>query len=114
MAEFKGARATESGVSKASACLPGLGIDIEHRRSADGNAEQISIRLQALPSFQAVGRWLESTNPLALWMAATRLAWLPWLAVARGGMLARELPAPEPRAARGTGEAPLAGQDENR
>jgi hypothetical protein len=41
-----------------------LDIEIIHRRSL--KAEQISINLQAMPSFEAFGRFLETTNPFAL------------------------------------------------
>jgi hypothetical protein len=37
--------------------LPGLDIEIIHRRSPSGDAEQISINLQAVPSFEAFGRF---------------------------------------------------------
>jgi hypothetical protein len=59
--------------------LPGLDIEVMHRRSAD--AEQIAVRLQAMPSFEAFGRALESANPFAFWADAARLLWLPWLAL---------------------------------
>ena len=65
-------------LTRAVARLPGLEIEVAHRRSP--GAEQISIHLQAVPSFAAFGRALESANPLALWVEAARLAWLPWLA----------------------------------
>jgi hypothetical protein len=38
---------SETDVTKASARLLGLDIDIVHRRSADGESEQISINLQS-------------------------------------------------------------------
>jgi hypothetical protein len=63
--------------TRATAHLPGLDIEITHRRSP--NAERISIHLQATPSFEAFGRFLESANPFAFWAEATRLAWLPFL-----------------------------------
>jgi hypothetical protein len=63
--------------TRAVAHLPGLDIAIEHRRSP--NAETISIHLQAVPSFEAFGRYLEATNPFAFWMKAAQLAWMPWL-----------------------------------
>ena len=62
---------------------PGLDIEIVHRRSPDGEAEQLSINLQAAPSFEALGRVLEAANPFAFWVAAAQLAWLPWLQTAR-------------------------------
>jgi hypothetical protein len=71
----------ESDATKATAHLPGLDIEIVHRRSPGGEAEQISINLQAVPSFEAFGRFIETANPFAFWAQAARLAWLPWLAL---------------------------------
>jgi hypothetical protein len=68
-----------------------------HRRSPQGDAEQISINLQAVPSFEAFGRFLETANPFAFWAQAARLAWFPWLAA-----FARRDVASEPAIARGT------------
>ena len=88
MSEFKGAtRGREVDATTASAHLPGLDIEIVHRRSPDGDAEQISILLQAVPSFEAFGRYLEAANPFAFWAQAARLAWFPWLAAAHAVML---------------------------
>jgi hypothetical protein len=64
-----------------------LKIEIVHRRSPSGDAEQISIPLQAMPSFEAFGRFLEDANPFAFWVQASRLAWLPWLEAARIALL---------------------------
>ena len=63
--------------TRASASLPGLDIEVTHRRSPV--AEHISIHLQATPSFEAFGRFFESANPFAFWAEATRLPWLPFL-----------------------------------
>jgi hypothetical protein len=63
--------------TRATARLPGLDIEIVHRRSPRGDAEQISINLQAVPSFEAFGRFIEIFNPFAFW---AKIAWLPWLA----------------------------------
>jgi hypothetical protein len=79
-------RGREVDTTIAGAHLPGLDIEIVHRRLPDGEAEQISIHLQAVPSFEAFGRYLEAANPFAFWAQAARLAWLPWLAVARAVM----------------------------
>jgi hypothetical protein len=65
----------------ATAHLPGLDIEITHRRSPEGDAEQISINLQAVPSFEAFGRYIEAANPFLFWAQAARLA---WVALARG------------------------------
>jgi hypothetical protein len=68
---------------RATARLPGLDIEIIHRRSLNDEAEQISINLQAMPSFEAFGRFLETTNPFALWAQTVQMAWFPWLNAAR-------------------------------
>jgi hypothetical protein len=68
----------EDDVTRAVAHLPGLEIEIVHRRSA--SAERISVHLQAMPSFEAFSRTLEGGNPFAFWAAAARMAWAPWLA----------------------------------
>jgi len=73
----------EDNTTRATARLPGLNIEIIHRRSLNDEAEQISINLQAMPSFEAFGRFLETANPFVLWAQAVQLAWLPWLNVAR-------------------------------
>jgi hypothetical protein len=61
---------------RATTRLPGLDIEVVHRRSPDGDREEISINLQAVPSFEAFGRFLEAANPFAFWAEATRLTWL--------------------------------------
>jgi hypothetical protein len=58
----------------ATARLPGLDIEIIHRRSLNDEAEQISIHLQAMPSFEAFGQFLETASPLGLWAQAVQLA----------------------------------------
>ena len=94
MQEFKGTTpedevdAAETGTTRATARLPGLDIEIMHRRALEGHAEQISINLTAVPSFEAFGRALEAANPFAFWAQAAQLAWLPWLETLA---LAREL-----------------------
>jgi hypothetical protein len=45
--------------------VPSLDIEIVHRRSQAGDAEQISINLQAVPSLEAFSRYVESANPFA-------------------------------------------------
>jgi hypothetical protein len=80
--------------AKATAHLPGLDIEIVHHRAEGADAERISIHMQAVPSFEAFGRYLEAASPFAFWAQATRLAWLPWLAAAS---LAMQPFAPAPR-----------------
>jgi hypothetical protein len=77
----------EDGTTRATARLPGLDIEIVHRRPPGAEVEQISINLQAVPSFEAFGRFLETTNPFAFWARAAQMAWLPWLGAARSFML---------------------------
>ena len=84
MAEFKAAPPSNDVVpTTARVQLPGLDIKIDHQRSVAGNFEQISINMRAVPSFEAVGRFLEQANPFALWIQATQLAWAPWLEAMR-------------------------------
>ena len=82
--------------TRASARLPGLDIDIIHRQSPNGDWEQISINLRAIPSFEALGSLFEAANPFTYWVRATRLMWMPWLVAAQTIMLpadrARTLP----------------------
>ena len=80
MSEFeRDPQQSEVGATRATARLPGLNIEVVHRWSPDGDSEQISINLQAVPSFEAFGRFLEAANPFTFWAQAGRLAWLPWL-----------------------------------
>jgi hypothetical protein len=59
--------------------------------SPDAEVEQISINLQAVPSFEAFGRFLETTNPFALWAQAAQLALFPWLGAASARASRRSL-----------------------
>ena len=86
----------ESDTTRAVASLPGLEIEVVHRRLPDAQAEQISIHLQAVPSFAAVGRFLGATNPFAFWAHAAQMAWLPWLGAANA-LLPPQRIAPPPR-----------------
>jgi hypothetical protein len=77
----------EDGTTRATAHLPGLEIEIVHRRSPGAEVEQISINLQAVPSFEAFGRFLETTNPFVLWAQAAQLTLFPWLGPASALMV---------------------------
>ena len=68
----------EEDTTRATARLPGLEIEVVHRRAPD--AERISVHLQATPSFEVFGCFFENANLFAFWAEAARLAWLPWLA----------------------------------
>jgi hypothetical protein len=63
----------------AKAQLPGLEIEIVHRRAPEADAELMSINVRAVPSFEQFGRYVEETNPFAVWTQAARLVWMPWL-----------------------------------
>jgi len=58
---------SDNDTTRATASLPGLEIEIVHRRPQGGDLEALSINLQAMPSFEAFGRSLEAANPLAFW-----------------------------------------------
>jgi hypothetical protein len=72
---------TQIDATRATARLPGLDIEIIHRRSPTGDAEQLSINLRVVPSFEAFCH-VESANPFAFWAKAAQMVWLPWLAAA--------------------------------
>lgn len=82
--------------TRAMARLPGLNIEIVHQRSAGGDAEQVSITLQAVPSFDAFSQYLEALNPFVLWAQLAQMAWFPWLQGTRSGSLPWNAP-PSPR-----------------
>jgi hypothetical protein len=50
-----------------------------HRKSPAADAEQISINMKAVPSFDAFGRFLQTANPFAFW---AQTAWFPGLGAA--------------------------------
>jgi hypothetical protein len=108
LSEFKTAtRLKDVEPTTATAHLPGLDINIVHQRSATGDSEQILINMQAVPSFEAFGRFLKNANPLAFWTQATQLAWAPLFEVSRVMMLPWTIapPLPKPEAA-STGRTP--------
>jgi hypothetical protein len=91
--------ADETDTTRASARLPGLDIEVMHRRAADGDAEQISVNL----SFAGFGRAVEVADPFSLWVQSVQapwlMTWLPWLEAARMMGLPSTLPwalAPRP------------------
>jgi hypothetical protein len=86
---------SDNDTTRATASLPGLEIEIVHRRPQGDDLEALSINLQAMPSFEAFGRFLESANPFVFWAQAMQqameqamqMAWLPWLGASRALML---------------------------
>ncbi len=67
--------------TRISTSLPNLDVDVRHRRSWEGDAEQIQVTLTAVPSFQAAARLAEAANPALFWMRMMQAAWAPWLAL---------------------------------
>jgi hypothetical protein len=92
----------EKQITRTTASLPGLDVEIIHRRSPETEAEQISIHLQAVPSFEAIARYLGTANPFAFWARAVQIAWLPWLGAASA--LMPSTPAPRPQLTSGQSE----------
>jgi len=84
------------GATKVAARLPGLDIEIIHRRLPEADAERISINLTATPSFEAFGDFLEAANPFTFWLRAMELAWAPWLQAASAVMQPQSAPRPLP------------------
>ena len=74
---------SDNDTTRATASLPGLEIEIVHRRPQGDDLEALSINLQATPSFEAFGRFLETANPFVFWTQAMQMAWLPWLGASR-------------------------------
>ena len=66
--------------TRATARLPHVDIDMVHRRARDGDAEQMSVSVQAVPSFATFARLVAATNPVAFWTSLARASWTPWLA----------------------------------
>jgi hypothetical protein len=73
-------------VTRATARLPELEIEILHRWLPGGEGEQLSINLTAMPSFEAFSWAIESGNPFTLWAQAV-MVWLHWFGGARSLML---------------------------
>jgi hypothetical protein len=86
--------------TRAVARLPHLDVEIVHRRAWDGEAEQLSVTLRGIPSFEAFGQFIESTNPFSFWMGLVQAAWSPWL-----GLLGAAAPRRIGGPASGTGDS---------
>jgi hypothetical protein len=76
-------RSIDNDTTRATASLPGLKIEIVHRRPPGADVEALSINMQAMPSFEAFGRYFEAANPFAFWAQVFQIAWLPWLGATR-------------------------------
>lgn len=86
-------------VTRATARLPYLDVEIRHRKSEDDDAEYVSLTLKATPSLDAFARHvaqpevmsaLLAMNPMMWWLRATQATMQPWLAANRA-----LLPAPD-------------------
>ncbi len=66
---------------RAVARLPGIDIDILHRKSEEGEGEEMLIRVRAVPSFDAAFGALEAANPFLMWSRMMQAAWAPFLAL---------------------------------
>ena len=64
--------------TRAIAHLPGLDIEIVHRRPQGDSGEAIGIMLHAMPSFDALSRTMFPPHPLLLWAELTQAAWKAW------------------------------------
>ncbi len=64
--------------TRAMARLPGLDIEIVHRRPQGEAGEAIGIMLHAVPSFDALSRTMFAPNPLLLWAEFTQAMWSAW------------------------------------
>jgi len=100
--------------SRAVAHLPGLEIELRHKKAPGEHAEYLAVTLKATPDIDAVAAWL---TPMR--MAQAMLAMNPFLAWAASAnpfvaaMLRPERPAPRsilaPSPPRPAGERPRAG-----
>ena len=79
-------RDAKDNTTRATARLPGLDIEIVHQQLPNADAEQISVHLRAMPSFEAFGQFVQAANPFAFWAEAARAAWLPWFEASRALM----------------------------
>ncbi len=66
---------------RAVARLPGIDIDILHRRSEEVDGEEMLIRVRAMPSFDAALGVFETGNPFLMWSRMVQAAWAPWLSL---------------------------------
>jgi hypothetical protein len=107
LSQFTGSSPLSADDARLTARLPGLNVEITHRRSLGGEAEQIVINLQAVPSFEAFARWLEAANPYALWAQGLWLAWGSALEATCALM-----PGLPPLAKTGSGAAGLASEEQ--
>ena len=68
-------------------------MDVARASAVEGDPEEISISLRAVPSVEAFVRVLETAG---LWTQAMHWAWQPWFAAMRGFAHAWALESPPP------------------
>lgn len=78
--------------TRTTARLPGLDVEILHRRTWDGGREGVQVTVQAVPMQETVARLFEASNPMLMWMRMAEAAWAPWLAF----MAPPRIPEPAP------------------
>jgi hypothetical protein len=64
--------------------LPSLDIEIVHRTARQGQDEYLSVTMRGTPSLDAIGRLLETANPLFFWTRLMQAAWSPWIGLFGG------------------------------
>lgn len=97
--------------AKAVARLPNLDVEIIYSRSPEGEFERLSISLQAAPSFEAFGRYVEALNPFLFWTRFAQSLWQPWLGTS-AALLPYGTPARLPSSAAGVNGSSAAAQPE--
>jgi len=77
--------------TRLTARLPTLDVEITMRKLVEENAEAITLQMKAVPSFEAMARWLAQpgilpfalvASPFNLWTEAIYNIWKPWLSLA--------------------------------
>src|ERR1700746_2504585 len=79
---------TDNDTTRATASLPRLGLSSSTASGKTRMPKRFQLICQAVPSFEAFGRFIETANPFAGWAQVARMAWVPWL----GGTKALMLP----------------------
>jgi hypothetical protein len=66
--------------TRTTARLPGLDVEVLHRRTWDGGREGVQVTIQPVPLQESIARLFEAPNPMLMWMRMAEAAWAPWLA----------------------------------
>lgn len=75
--------------TKLTARLPAMDVEIVHQQQPDRQAEVVTIRITATPSFHAMADWLRGPGmmtlpalwsaPMAFWLGLAQAGCQPWL-----------------------------------